>query len=207
MEMRRHEQEKLERLLRVVERKSAERKEKYARVLDILPYGHPDDPRPVFQRKPIIQAIGEENFVLMELTPKKNKMPSVGERVYIGEGRRDVIDHVNKRLKYEELTATAKISLPQVLEEIVRAREKEFIRIFNEAKPITPRLHTLDLLPGIGKKLMWAILEERKKEEFKSFEDLSKRVRGLHHPEKIIAKRIEEEIKEEHPKYRLFLRR
>ena len=53
---------------------------------------------------------------------------------------------------------------------------------------------------------MWAILEERKKGEFKSFEDLTKRVKGLHHPEKIIARRIEEEIKEEQPKYRLFLR-
>ncbi len=204
----RREREKLERLLKEVSRRreEKERKEKYARVLDFLPYGHPDDPRPVFQRKPLVQAVGETKFVLMELTPKKGKMPAVGERVYIGEGYRDVIDHVNKRLKYEELTPTAKISLLQVLEEIVKERESEFIRIFNESEPITPRLHTLDLLPGIGKKLMWAILEERKKGEFKSFEDLTRRVKGLHHPEKIIARRIEEEIKEEQPKYRLFLR-
>jgi len=90
------------------------------------------------------------------------------------------------------------------LEKLVKEDEKRFIRAFNEAKPITTRLHTLDLLPGIGKKLMWAILEERKKGAFSDFEDLMKRVKGLHHPEKIIAKRIEEEIMDEDVKYKIF---
>jgi putative nucleotide binding protein len=52
--------------------------------------------------------------------------------------------------------------------------------------------------------LMWAIVEERKKGEFAGFEDLMKRVKGLHHPEKILAKRIEDEIIDENIKYRLF---
>ncbi|MCD6456338.1 MAG: DUF655 domain-containing protein, partial [Methanophagales archaeon] len=39
---------------------------------------------------------------------------------------------------------------------------------------------------------------------FSGFEDLTKRVKGLHHPEKIIAKRIEEEIIDENMKYKIF---
>ncbi len=180
------------------------KRETYARVLDYLPYGHPDDTRPVYQKKPLVQAIGEERFVLMELSPKKNKIPAVHDRVYIGEGEREVIDHVVKKLKYEDLTQTAKVELRYVIEEIVKDNEARFIRVFNDAKPITTRLHTLDLFPGIGKKLMWAILEERKKGEFASFEDLTNRVKGLYHPEKIIAKRIEDEIINENVKYRIF---
>ena len=180
------------------------KRETHAQVLDYLPYGHPDDSRLVYQKKPLVQAIGEDKFILMELSPKKDKIPAAYDRVYIGEGEREVIDHVTKRLKYKELTPTAKIELPHVLERIVKEDEKRFIHAFNEAKPITTRLNTLDLLPGIGKKLMWAILEERKKEPFSDFEDLTKRVKGLHHPEKIIAKRIEDEIMEENMKYKIF---
>jgi putative nucleotide binding protein len=196
--MRRYEHEK-----KGVKEKEKKR-ERYARVLDFLPYGHPDDSRPVYQKKPLIQAIGEDKFVLMELSPKRDKSAVVYERVYIGEGEREVIDHVIKRLRYKDLTPTAKMELPFLLEKLVKENEKRFIRIFNEAKPITTRLHTLDLLPGIGKKLMWAILEERRKGAFSDFEDLTKRVKGLHHPEKIIAKRIEEEIIDEDVKYKIF---
>ena len=180
------------------------RREINARIIDFLPYGHPEDSRPVYQKKPLVQAVGEDQFVLIELSPKKDKIPEVYSRVYIGEGERPMIDHVTKRLRYEELTPTAKVELPYVLEIIIKENEERFIKAFNNAKPITTRLHTLDLLPGIGKKLMWAIVEERKKGEFASFEDLMKRVKGLHHPEKILAKRIEDEIIEENIKYRLF---
>ncbi|MBN1762698.1 MAG: DUF655 domain-containing protein [Methanomicrobia archaeon] len=180
------------------------RREIYVRVIDFLPYGHPEDSRPVYQRKPLVQAVGEDQFVLIELSPKKDKIPEVYDRVYIGEGEREVIDHVTKRLRYEELTPTAKVELPYVLEIIIKENEERFIKAFNNAKPITTRLHTLDLLPGIGKKLMWAIVEERKKGEFAGFFDLTKRVKGLHHPEKILAKRIEDEIIDENIKYRLF---
>jgi len=65
----------------------------------------------------------------------------------------------------------------------------------------------LELLPGLGKKTMWAILEERKKGPFKSFEDLGKRIPTIHHPEKLLAKRIEMEIANPGEKYHLFVAR
>ena len=202
--MRGYKYEKKGRLEKEKEGVREKKRETYARVLDYLPYGHPDDSRPVYQKKPLVQAVGTDAFVLMELSPKRDKIPVVYEQVYIGEGEREVIDHVIKRLRYKELTPTAKLELSFLLEKLVKEDEKRFIRAFNEAKPITTRLHTLDLLPGIGKKLMWAILEERKKGAFSDFKDLMKRVKGLHHPEKIIAKRIEEEIMDEDVKYKIF---
>ena len=202
--MRGYEYERGDRIAKGRREVRQKRRETNARVLDYLPYGHPNDSRPVYQKKPLVHAVGEDQFVLMELAPKKDKIPAVYDREYIGEGEREVIDHVTKRLRYEELTPTAKVELPYVLEIIVKENEERFMKAFNDAKPITTRLHTLDLLPGIGKKLMWAIVEERKKGAFAGFEDLTKRVKGLHHPEKILAKRIEEEIMEDNIKYKLF---
>ena len=94
--------------------------------------------------------------------------------------------------------------MPHVIETIVKENEAKYIEFYNNAQPITTRLHMLELLPGIGKKMMWAIIDERKKGKFKSFREIEERVKGLHHPDKLIAKRIEEEIKDETIKYRLF---
>jgi putative nucleotide binding protein len=62
----------------------------------------------------------------------------------------------------------------------------------------------LELLPGIGKKLMWSIIDERKKGDFKSFQDIRERIPSLHDPAKVLAHRIEEELKDDFIKYRLF---
>jgi putative nucleotide binding protein len=140
----------------------------------------------------------------MEMTPKVGVIPHTGSRVYIGSGERDVIDHVNRRIDYFELSNGAKIELPFLLQNIILENEVRFVRFFNDAGPLTTRMHALELLPGIGKKLMWAILNERKKGEFKSFNDLTERIKGLHYPEKLIAKRVEEELMDDRIKYRVF---
>ncbi len=178
--------------------------EEYAYILDFLPQGYPDDPRPLYQREPIIQAIGETYFTLLELVPKRNVEVSLHERVYIGKGYREKIERVRRRLSYDELTSVAKSELPYVLEKIVEMREKEFVDFFNNAQPVTTRMHQLELLPGIGKKTMWEILEERKRKPFESFEDISSRIR-MPDPKKVIVKRIIMELKGE-DKYQLFVK-
>ena len=179
------------------------KREEIARVLDYLPYGRTPDSR-TYQKQPLVQAVGETNFVLMEMTPKEGVVPVAGARVYIGSGSRDVIDHVNRRIDYSELSNSAKLELPFVIQTVVLEDEPRFIRYFNDAGPITTRMHALELLPGIGKKLMWSVLNERKKGSFKSFADLVERVKGLHNPEKLIAKRIEDELMDDRIKYRVF---
>ncbi len=179
------------------------KKEEVARILDFLPYGRAPESKS-FQKQPLVQGIGEANFVLMEMTPKEGVVPAVGTRVYIGSGERDVIDHVNRRIEYADLSNNAKIELPFEIQRIVLDNEARFIRFFNSAGPLTTRMHALELLPGIGKKLMWAILNERKKGPFKDFKDLTERIKGLHNPEKLIAKRVEDELMDEKIKYRVF---
>lgn len=179
------------------------KREEVARILDYLPYGRAPDSRS-FQKQPLVQSVGETNFVLMEMTPKEGVVPAAGTRVYIGSGSRDVIDHVNRRIDYSELSNSAKLELSYEITSIVLDNEARFIRYFNEAGPITTRMHALELLPGIGKKLMWAVLNERKKGPFKSFADLTERVKGLHNPEKLISKRVEDELMDDRIKYRVF---
>lgn len=178
--------------------------EDYARILDYLPQGHPDSPR--FRREPVTYALGEDEFKLFELVPKENVSLSIGDRVYIGKEveRRDVILHVKRRVNWDELTNAAQNELPFIIQELVREKEDRFVRFFNDAQAITTRFHMLELLPGLGKKTMWAILEERKKGPFGSFEDLAKRVPALHTPLKLIAKRIEMELSDPGQKYHIF---
>ncbi|TQD26201.1 DUF655 domain-containing protein [Methanolobus vulcani] len=179
-------------------------KEEYAWILDYLPYGSSDDKRPSYQKKPLVQAVGEKHFVLMELVPKEGKVPDIQSRVYIGDGDRDLIDHVKHRITYADLSHGAQLELPYILEMTVKHNEDRFVQFFNDAHPITNRLHMFELLPGIGKKLMWAIIDERKKGTFKTLAELHERVGGVHSPEKTIVNRIIEELKDENIKYRLF---
>lgn len=178
--------------------------EDYARILDHLPQGHPEGSR--FEREPLAYALGEDEFKLFELVTKEGISLMAGDRVYIGKDaeRRDMIEHVKRRVGFDELTTASQNELPFLVTQIVKEKEDRFVRFFNEAQAITTRFHMLELLPGLGKKTMWAILEERKKGPFQSFEDIAKRVLMVHHPEKLVAKRIEMEIADPMQKYRLF---
>jgi len=179
------------------ERKS---REESAIVIDFLPNGYPFDPRPLHRKTPIAQALGKEHFTLLELVPKKGVFLQPYEEVYIGEGKRDKIHHIIGRLPVEKLTATAKSELEFVVKSIVEKNEKRFVEFFNKAQPLTTRMHQLELLPGLGKKHMWEILEARKEKPFESFSDIRKRVKLMPDPEKTVIKRILKEIegKEKH---------
>ncbi len=184
--------------------------EEYAIILDYLPLGRPDDERPLYKREPIAFAIGEKFFTLMELVPKKDVELKTHERVYIGKEKRDKIEYIKRRVSYSELSAAAKTELPYVIEKIVERNEEKFVEFFNKAQPITTRLHSLELLPGVGKKLMWEILEEREKKPFSSFKDIEERVKTIPDPKKLIVKRIlieleESEAKVGKGKYKLFV--
>ena len=164
--------------------------EDYAIILDYLPIGYVKGDVASFKKKPVAQALGIEEFTLLELIPKENVNLDIHEKVYIGAGKREKIARVNRRLKYDKLTSTAKLELDYVIEEIIKSHEDRFVRFFNEAGPISTRLHQIELLPGVGKKHMWDILNARKEKEFKSFQDIDDRVPMLTDPVKLIYKRI-----------------
>jgi putative nucleotide binding protein len=165
-------------------------KEESAIVLDFLPNGYPFDSRQGMVKLPIGQALGKEYFTLLELIPKKGMSLQPNEEIYIGEGKRDKIHHIKGRMKLGELTQTAQTEIEFVIKDIVDKNEKKFVDFFNTAKPLTTRMHQIELLPGFGKKHMWQIIEEREIKPFESFEDLKQRVKLIPKPEQAIIKRI-----------------
>ena len=180
--------------------RSRRNKEETAIVLDFLPNGYPSDTRPMHMKTPIVQALGKEHFTLLELVPKKGIFLQPYEEVYIGEGKREKIHHIIGKLLVDKLTATAKSELSYVVKSLVENNEKKFVDFFNNAQPLTTRMHQLELLPGLGKKHMWEIIEERKEKPFESFKDIKTRVKLMPDPEKAIVRRIIKELqgKEKH---------
>jgi putative nucleotide binding protein len=176
-------------------------REDYAIVLDFLPNGYSNDDRPMFKKTPIVQAIGKNNFTLLELVPKKDIFLQPSQEVYIGDKERDKIHHINGRLALNRLTPTAKAEIEPLVQRIVKENQTRFINFFNNAQPLSTRMHSLELLPGLGKKHMWQILEERRGEPFTSFNNLKDRVKLMPDPEKIIIKRILRELEREEKHY------
>jgi len=129
---------------------------------------------------------------------------TVHERIYIGRDRREKVDRIIGRIGYDQLTANAKAEIVPLIDELVRAQEKRFVDFFNNSQPVTPRMHSLELLPGIGKKSMWLIVNLREKKPFASYEDIQKRT-GLTDVKKMLSKRVMEELSGD-TKYRLFTR-
>ena len=165
--------------------------EEYAYVLDYTQRGKSTTVRG--REGLIVQGIGEEHLTLLELLGVQNMNFEVGERVYIGREGRDKVISVLGRLEYEYISPSAKNDLPAIVEKIVLQNEKRFIDHINNAQPVTPRIHALELIPGIGKTYMLTIIREREKRKFDSFADLQTRV-GLRDPAKLIVKRIVDEI-------------
>ncbi len=142
--------------------------------------------------------------------PKAGAQVDIGVRTYIGKdsanAKRDIIDHVKRRINYNDLTNNAQAELEYAISDIVVAKQSRFIRFFNEAEGISMRKHMLEELPGLGKKSMTAILDERKKGSFKDFADLAERT-GVKNPEKLIVARIMLEISDPERKRYLFVSR
>ena len=180
--------------------------EDYVYVLDYLPKGRSD--APPYKRRPLVYGIGENQFTLLELIPKGDATFTTGERIYVGKDaeKRKKIEKIKGRVNYEDLTSTAHGELPYVIVDIVHDLEERFIKFFNEASAISTRFHVLELLPGLGKKMMHEILDERKKKPFTTFEDMQDRIDFLRSPDKLIAKRIELELTDPDQKYRIFTR-
>lgn len=169
-------------------------------VLDFLPRGHATG-----KGEPIAQVLGKKYFSLLELVAKKDTTLKHGDEIYIGEGKRDKIDHIKRRITVRDLTTFARSELPFIVEKLVNEDKERFVEFFNKASPITTRLHQLELLPGIGKKHMWDIINERKKGPFKDFNDLKNRIKLLPDPISSIVKRILEELENENERFRLFV--
>jgi len=178
--------------------------ESYAYILDYLPNGRQTEHG--FHREPLALAIGETELKLFELVPRPGTPLTAGKRIPLVavDGAPPPIDHVRRRLGYDELTVAARTELTGVLETIVRTNAPRYLRFLNESPAVSRRFHLLELLPGIGKKTMLQIVEERRRAPFQSFEEVESRLH-LKNPERLIVGRIEQELSGVDDKYRLFV--
>lgn len=165
--------------------------EEYAYVLDFNPRGKSTTVRG--REGIIVTAIGEDRLTLLEILGIPNSSFEVGERIYIGKEGRTKVSSVLGKMEYGRISTSAQSELPAVVEKIVTENEKKFVEYLNNARPLTPRIHALELIPGIGKTYMKNMLEEREKKKFESYADLQERV-GFKEPIKQISKRILDEI-------------
>jgi putative nucleotide binding protein len=169
-------------------------------LLDVLPNGRPDDDRPPSRKSPVAYGLGTDSFRLYELSLDEDVDASVSDRLALdgpAVGR-------YREVSYDDLTRNAAAEVEYAVEAIVEDDEERFVEFYNEAGPITLRLHQLNLLPGVGKQLRNNVLDERKRGPFDSFREVSERVSGLHRPREVIVERIVEEIREDDLKYRSF---
>lgn len=185
----------------VEQQKMAEQdKDEYIKVLDFLEMGKSGG-----SGEPTAQGIGTENYSLLEVVMRDDQHPKGGEELYIGEGDREKVKYIKNRIDYDDLTGNSKAELKYVLQAMIKDKEDDFVEFFNEATPVTPRRHAFELLPGIGNKHMQKLLDERRKDDFESFEDIKDRVPSIPDPETTISKRIQQELKGE-TKRKLFTR-
>ncbi len=177
--------------------------EEYAFVLDFNSRGKSSTVRG--REGIIVTAIGEDRLTLLEILGVPNSTFEVGERIYIGkEGRTKVLSVLGK-MEYDHISSSAQSELETVVEGIVTVNESKFVEYLNNAQPLTPRIHALELIPGIGKTYMKTMLDERDKKKFESYQDLQDRV-GFKDPIKHITERIIDELTGE-SRMNLFVKR
>ena len=180
-------------------------KEEWAIVLDFLKHGYPEDSRPFHQKEPIVQAIGKDHFVLLELVPNPDIDLKPNDEIYVGDGERKEVSYIKGILPALKLTQTSKNEIPFIVEKMVDLNEDKFIEFFNNAGPISLRAHQFELLPGVGKKHAAELLREREIEPFTSFESIKKRVTSVPEPRKLVIQRIMNEL-DELDRFKLFVR-
>lgn len=165
-------------------------KDEFLIVLDFLRTGKPGDRR----AEPVAQGVGEKYLTLLEIVLKEGVLIKVKDRLYIGEGKRDQVKYIRSKIPFGELTSYGKDVLEEVVNEIVSKDEKRFVGFFNKSSALTTRMHSLELLPGIGKKHLWSIIAERKKKPFETFEEIKQRIPMVGDPKKMIIRRIMDEL-------------
>lgn len=172
-------------------------------ILDILLHGHLEEDKPSWAKKPIAQVLTFPDFVLYEVKTNKNSDIQVQEqKTYEEFLNEDKLREVLKKIDFNDLTNTSKALILPIIEKEVLTYEEEFIKFFNNSTSITPRMHALKLLPGIGQKHMWEIIETRERQKFVTFQDISDRT-SISSPTKLIAQRIIKELSRD-VKYYLF---
>ncbi|MEM2871663.1 MAG: DUF655 domain-containing protein [Candidatus Caldarchaeum sp.] len=184
------------------------RYEDYGYVLDVFPAAQHRRGGQRFvhdKNEYVVQLLGEDFFTLLEVAVNEKFKPKLGTRIYIGRDVPREIMRILRRVGFDELTETAVSNLEPAIRKVVEENSQRFIDFINNSGLLTPRLHALELIPGVGKKMLQKFLQERDAARFQSFEDVKNRT-GHPNPVEAFCKRILQELKDKEEKYRMFVR-
>ncbi|MEM2000728.1 MAG: DUF655 domain-containing protein [Candidatus Caldarchaeum sp.] len=184
------------------------RYEDYGYVLDVFPAAQHRRGGQRFvhdKNEYVVQLLGEDFFTLLEVAVNEKFKPKLGTRIYIGRDVPREIMRILRRIGFDELTETAVSNLEPAIRKVVEENPQRFIDFINNSGLLTPRLHALELIPGVGKKMLQKFLQERDAARFQSFEDVKNRT-GHPNPVEAFCKRILQELKDKEEKYRMFVR-
>ncbi len=169
-------------------------------VLDFYPQGKSLSRKRSEDYNPLAVIIETDYFQFFDVIFNRGTICAVRDHLKISPQNRRILSI--KQIQYNQLSSSALEILPSIVNEIIRTFESRYIGFLNQAKPLTTQMHQLQLLPGIGHKRLWTILEERKKAKFTSFADFKERT-GISDPLSMFVNRILIEL-ETMPKYRVF---
>ena len=174
-------------------------------ILDILQHGGVD--KAGHQWSPIAQIVEGSKFQLYEIRLNKSRIAErkLQEKIIVTENQ-NIFERIQRKITFLDLTPTSSSTLDLVIGQYVNENEPRFIEFINKSGPITIKRHSLEILPGIGKKLMWEIINNRERPPFTSFDDLHSRVPGFK-PVETFTRRIVDEIRDDELKHYLFVKR
>ena len=154
----------------------------------------------------LIQAIGSKHFSLLELMTEGSADFKLLEEISLQKSDNSNRFKIIERATYEKLTRIAENQLDEAIAQIITLNEKRMIEFLNNAPPINIRLHSLQLIKGIGPMARNKIMKSRKEKEFVTFEDFAERTR-ISDVQKLLKERIFLEITADNERYYLFARR
>ncbi|MFX0141187.1 MAG: DUF655 domain-containing protein [Candidatus Hodarchaeota archaeon] len=169
-------------------------------VIDFYPQGKSLSHRRSEDYNPLAVVVTVEWFQFFDVILIRGSKISIGDCLMLSSTNKKIL-RLNK-LRYNQLSDSALEILPAIIKDIVTTFESRYVAFFNQAQPLTTQMHQIQLLPGIGQKRLWSILEARKRDLFSSFNDFTKRT-GISDPTLIFTNRILLELEGE-PKYYLF---
>ena len=179
--------------------------EETALVLDIIE-GEINTRKDKYKGETIVQAIGTNYFSLLEFIPTDEVTTLLFmDEISLGKDERSVVNTIIGRISFDKLTSVAESQIEEAIDHILDAKKDKFLHWLNNAPAISIRLHSYQVIKGIGPKGMKTALSERKKGVFTSYEDFEDRtsisdIRGL------LKQRILDELTQENEKYHLFTR-
>ncbi|MHA2223943.1 MAG: DUF655 domain-containing protein [Candidatus Hodarchaeales archaeon] len=169
-------------------------------VIDFFPQGKSLSRKRAEDYNPLAVVVTTNGFQFFDVILANNTKYSLRDTLTITFSNRKILQL--NQIQYDQLSSSALKIIPEIIKQVVLKKESHYVAFLNQAHPLTTRMHQLQLLPGVGQKRMWAILEARKRALFVNFKDFTKRT-GVSDPSSLFSNRIITEL-EEPPKYRLF---